>query len=57
MSYNNLSQDDILTLGLLSNLKVLHLTGNGLTSLPANMAMPYVDDKTYVKTQTMSKKL
>ncbi|XP_053404342.1 X-ray radiation resistance-associated protein 1-like isoform X2 [Mercenaria mercenaria] len=46
VSYNNLSHDDILTLGLLSNIKVLHLTGNGLTSLPANMAMPHIDEKT-----------
>ncbi|KAL4220511.1 X-ray radiation resistance-associated protein 1 [Mactra antiquata] len=46
VSYNNLSQDDILTLGLLPNIKVLHLTGNGLYGLPANMAMPLVDEKT-----------
>ncbi|KAH3807141.1 hypothetical protein DPMN_135474, partial [Dreissena polymorpha] len=45
MSYNNLSHDDILTLGLLTNLKVLHLTGNGLHSLPANMAMPKYHEK------------
>ncbi|WAR28518.1 XRRA1-like protein [Mya arenaria] len=44
LSYNNLSQDDILTLGLVPNIKVLHLTGNGLHSLPPNMAMPKYDD-------------
>ena len=43
MSYNNLSQDDVLTIGLLGNLKVLHLTGNGFKTLPVNMAMPYYD--------------
>ena len=43
VSYNNLSQDDVLTLGLLGNLKVLHLTGNNFKTLPVNMAMPYFD--------------
>ncbi|XP_060557943.1 X-ray radiation resistance-associated protein 1-like isoform X2 [Ruditapes philippinarum] len=55
VSYNNLSQDDILTLGLLSNLKVLHLTGNGLVSLPPNMAMPHFDEKTKTEHLRFSK--
>lgn len=47
VSYNNLSQEDILTIGLLPNLKVLHLTGNALRTLPQNMGMPHVDPKRY----------
>ncbi|KAK3589901.1 hypothetical protein CHS0354_034913 [Potamilus streckersoni] len=43
LSYNNLSQEDILTLGMLSNLKVLHLTGNNFKTLPQNMAVPRLD--------------
>lgn len=42
VSYNNLSQDDILTLGVLSNLHVLHLTSNNLEKLPMDMSRPYV---------------
>jgi len=44
LSYNNLSQEDLLTLGLLPNVKVLHLTGNGLSTLPPNLAMPKYDE-------------
>ncbi|XP_002738623.1 X-ray radiation resistance-associated protein 1-like [Saccoglossus kowalevskii] len=47
LSYNNLSQEDILTLGLLAKLKVLHLSGNNLRCLPSEMAQPVkfnVDD-------------
>ncbi|XP_060073090.1 X-ray radiation resistance-associated protein 1-like [Ylistrum balloti] len=43
MSYNNLSHDDILVLGTLPSLKVLHLTGNNFHSLPTDMAIPYID--------------
>ncbi|XP_074657735.1 X-ray radiation resistance-associated protein 1-like isoform X2 [Tubulanus polymorphus] len=46
LSYNNLSKDDILPLGLLPVLKVLHLTGNGFSSLPPELAKPlYFMDK------------
>ncbi|XP_075598765.1 X-ray radiation resistance-associated protein 1 isoform X1 [Balearica regulorum gibbericeps] len=38
LSYNNLSPQDIWTLGDLSQLKVLHLTANGLRSLPPDLA-------------------
>ncbi|XP_059680816.1 X-ray radiation resistance-associated protein 1 [Gavia stellata] len=38
LSYNNLSPQDIWTLGDLSQLKVLRLTANGLRSLPADLA-------------------
>ncbi|KAM6144684.1 X-ray radiation resistance-associated protein 1 [Phoenicopterus ruber ruber] len=38
LSYNNLSPEDIWTLGSLSQLKVLHLTANGLRSLPPDLA-------------------
>ncbi|XP_053564727.1 X-ray radiation resistance-associated protein 1 [Bombina bombina] len=41
LSYNNLSPNDISQLGVLSNLKVLHLTGNGLTNLPADMSVSH----------------
>ncbi|XP_033637253.1 X-ray radiation resistance-associated protein 1-like [Asterias rubens] len=40
LSYNNLSKDDILTLGILPKLKVLFLTGNQLRSLPPELAKP-----------------
>lgn len=48
LSYNNLSQEDILKIGLLPNLKVLHLTGNGFRTLPQNMGMPHIDTNRYV---------
>ncbi|NXW10469.1 XRRA1 protein, partial [Fregetta grallaria] len=38
LSYNNLSPQDIWTLGDLSQLKVLRLTANGLRSLPLDLA-------------------
>ncbi|KAK2524739.1 Xrra1 [Columba livia] len=38
LSYNNLSSQDIWTLGDLSQLKVLRLTGNRLRSLPPDLA-------------------
>ena len=41
MSYNNLCSNDLLTLGLLPNLKVLHVTGNQLRSLPQDLGRPY----------------
>ncbi|XP_033759734.1 X-ray radiation resistance-associated protein 1-like [Pecten maximus] len=43
MSYNNLSHDDVLALGTLPSLKVLHLTGNHFRSLPVDLAIPYID--------------
>ena len=49
LSYNNLSQEDVLNLGLLPNLKVLHLTGNGFRTLPQNMGMPHVNPDKWVK--------
>ncbi|XP_074072972.1 X-ray radiation resistance-associated protein 1 isoform X2 [Macrotis lagotis] len=39
LSFNNLSQEAIRELGILPHLKILLLTGNGLTSLPPNMAV------------------
>ncbi|XP_072466939.1 X-ray radiation resistance-associated protein 1 isoform X3 [Notamacropus eugenii] len=39
LSFNNLSQEAIRDLGILPRLKILLLTGNGLTSLPPNMAV------------------
>ncbi|XP_067841690.1 X-ray radiation resistance-associated protein 1 isoform X2 [Heptranchias perlo] len=41
VSYNNLSKKDVLALGLLPHLKILHLTGNDLKSLPPDLTTPY----------------
>ena len=48
LSYNNLSPEDILPLGLLPNLRVLHLTGNGIKELPAEMSLPYHEKRMWV---------
>ncbi|XP_039601561.1 X-ray radiation resistance-associated protein 1 [Polypterus senegalus] len=40
LSYNYLSSDAVLALGLLPSLQVLHLSGNGLHTLPPDMASP-----------------
>ncbi|XP_016365753.1 X-ray radiation resistance-associated protein 1-like [Sinocyclocheilus rhinocerous] len=40
LSFNNLTGESILNVGLLPHLKVLHLTGNQLQMLPLNMAGP-----------------
>ncbi|KAL8191331.1 UNVERIFIED_CONTAM: hypothetical protein K2H54_072236 [Gekko kuhli] len=40
LSYNNLSPEDIRALGVLPHLKALHLTANGLSSLPLDLAVP-----------------
>ncbi|MGH0175400.1 UNVERIFIED_CONTAM: hypothetical protein FKN15_070929 [Acipenser sinensis] len=37
LSYNNLTSDDVLSLGLCPCLRVLYLTGNGLHSLPPDV--------------------
>ncbi|XP_035827301.1 X-ray radiation resistance-associated protein 1 isoform X2 [Aplysia californica] len=55
LSYNNLSQDDLLCLGLLSQLKVLHLTGNHFTRLPQDMAMPYLSREKNIRFPRYSK--
>ena len=41
LSHNNLSKDDVSSLGLLTSLKVLYLTGNQLRSLPTEMGKPF----------------
>ncbi|CAG5120231.1 unnamed protein product, partial [Candidula unifasciata] len=51
ISYNNLSPDDLLTLGLLAHLKVLHLTGNNFSSLPPDLAVPYLSREKQVRLQ------
>ena len=40
LSYNNLSSEDILNLGMLPNLRVLHLSGNNIKTIPADMSLP-----------------
>uniref|UniRef100_H2YHN9 X-ray radiation resistance-associated protein 1 n=1 Tax=Ciona savignyi TaxID=51511 RepID=H2YHN9_CIOSA len=45
LSYNNLSAQDVLELGMLPKLKVLTLTGNGLHSVHPDMARPFVITK------------
>ena len=42
LSYNNLTKEDVLQIGYLRNLKVLYLSGNGLESLPENLAALYL---------------
>ncbi|XP_078490214.1 X-ray radiation resistance-associated protein 1 [Ciona intestinalis] len=42
LSYNNLSAQDVLDLGVLPRLKVLTLTGNGLHSIHPDMARPFI---------------
>ncbi|XP_014377496.2 X-ray radiation resistance-associated protein 1 [Alligator sinensis] len=39
LSYNNLSPEDVRALGVLSQLRVLHLTANGLQSLPPDLVI------------------
>ncbi len=46
LSFNNLSGGALLRLGTLPALKELHLTGNNLVALPAEMPMPYRDQDT-----------
>lgn len=41
LSYNRLSGDDILALGLLKSLRTLHLTGNEIRKLPVEMTRTY----------------
>ncbi|XP_048453598.1 X-ray radiation resistance-associated protein 1 isoform X2 [Rhincodon typus] len=41
LSYNKLSNTDILTLGIIPQLKILHLTGNNLDSFPPDLTIPY----------------
>uniref|UniRef100_UPI00398F0222 X-ray radiation resistance-associated protein 1 isoform X1 n=2 Tax=Pristiophorus japonicus TaxID=55135 RepID=UPI00398F0222 len=41
LSYNNLTHQDILELGILPQLKTLHLTGNDLDSLPPDLTVPF----------------
>ncbi|XP_078612870.1 X-ray radiation resistance-associated protein 1-like [Branchiostoma floridae x Branchiostoma japonicum] len=43
LSYNSISEESILSLGFLPRLKVLHLTGNHLKSLPPEMARPHIE--------------
>ena len=47
LSYNNLKPNDLLSLGLLPELRVLHLTGNSLTQLPVDLAHPMEDEFKY----------
>lgn len=40
LSFNSITGESILNLGLLPHLKILHLTGNQLQMLPPNMGGP-----------------
>ncbi|XP_041438726.1 X-ray radiation resistance-associated protein 1 isoform X2 [Xenopus laevis] len=42
LCYNNLTPDDVTRLGVLSHLRVLHLSGNGLTHLPPDMSVSHM---------------
>ena len=44
LSYNSLTPDDIIQIGCLRFIKVLYLSGNGLVTLPENMAGFYVTE-------------
>ncbi|XP_075448881.1 X-ray radiation resistance-associated protein 1 isoform X2 [Ascaphus truei] len=44
LSYNNLSPGDVSQLGNLSHLRVLHLTGNGLTHFPPYMSVSHINN-------------
>lgn len=48
LSYNNLSADDILSLGSLPNLRVLHLSGNNIKSIPTDISLPPNIDNRYI---------
>lgn len=45
LSYNNLSSSDVLALGILPRLKVLTLTGNGLSEIHPGICQSYVNSK------------
>ncbi|XP_070173868.1 X-ray radiation resistance-associated protein 1-like isoform X2 [Littorina saxatilis] len=55
LSYNNLSHDDILKLGLLPRLRVLHLTGNNFSTLPPDMSLPYISSDRKIRRQRFAK--
>lgn len=44
LSYNNLSPNDVLAVGIIPKLRVLHLTGNGFTTLPTEMSRPHLEE-------------
>ena len=44
LSYNNLTSRDLLSLGLLPELKVLHVMGNSLSKIPNDLAHPFEDE-------------
>ncbi|XP_023932305.1 X-ray radiation resistance-associated protein 1-like [Lingula anatina] len=45
LSYNNLAKEDILMLGVIPKLRVLHLTGNNFKELPPDLAQPFKSEK------------
>lgn len=56
LSYNNLSPNDMLQLGVLPKLKVLTLTGNGLNNIHPDICQSY-EDKDVLKTRFPSLEL
>ncbi|XP_039254178.2 X-ray radiation resistance-associated protein 1-like [Styela clava] len=57
LSYNNLSASDMLSLGYLPKLKVLTLTGNGLSQIHPDLCQPFSldedSDETYTRFQSL----
>ena len=44
VSYNNLSPEDVRALSNLQNLRILHISGNGLTTLPNDLLQSYSEE-------------
>lgn len=55
LSYNNLSSTDVLSLGFLPKLKVLNITGNGLSQIHPDLSQPYTDnnEESHVRFQNL----
>ncbi|XP_058884360.1 X-ray radiation resistance-associated protein 1-like isoform X1 [Acipenser ruthenus] len=54
LSYNNLTSDDVLSLGLCPCLRVLYLTGNGLHSLPPDVTASELNADLFPRFRSLS---
>ncbi|XP_041088914.1 X-ray radiation resistance-associated protein 1 isoform X2 [Polyodon spathula] len=54
LSYNNLTSDDVLSLGLCPCLRVLYLTGNGLHSLPPDVTSSELNADLFPRFRSLS---